>query len=51
MGLGTGGLELNAQSGLSQWVEVFWKFGRNAHHYLCGNDGPISTSHRIFAGA
>ena len=51
MGFRTGGLELNAKSGLSEWVDVFWKFGSRAHHYLCGNDAPISTSHRIFAGA
>jgi hypothetical protein len=51
MGFRTGGLDLTAQSGLSEWVDVFWKFGPKAHHFLCGNDAPVSTSHRIFAGA
>ena len=51
MGFGTGGLELGARSGLSRWVDVFWKFGDAAHHYLCGNDSSIAYSHRIFAGA
>lgn len=51
VGFGTGGLELSAKSGLSQWVDVYWKFGSAAHHYLCGPDDFISASHRIFAGA
>jgi hypothetical protein len=51
VGLGTGGLALQAQSGLSHSVDVYWKFGGRPDHYLCGSDGPITTAHRIFAGA
>jgi hypothetical protein len=52
LGLGTGGLSIGAQSGMSQYVEQHWVAGTNQqHHYLCGNDNPTSDSSRIFAGS
>lgn len=45
------GLTLGARSGLSRWVKQDWKFGTQPGlHYLCGNDGPMTTSSRVFAG-
>jgi hypothetical protein len=50
VGLGTGGLSLQARSGASQRVKFRYVFGRNRNHYLCGNDNRPAQSTRILAG-
>ena len=46
------GIELGTQSGWSQYVDSKWTFnGGFSDHYLCGSDGAITVSHRIYAGA
>lgn len=45
------GASLSAQSGYSQWVEGYWKFGSSeAMHVLCGDNGPPKRAAHIFAG-
>lgn len=42
------GATLHATSGYSSHVEERWHLGTGT--FLCGNDAPISRSHRVFAG-
>jgi hypothetical protein len=52
VGLGTGGLGLEAWTGASKWVTYDYSFGtRTFDHYLCGNDAYPKRSTRVFAGA
>lgn len=45
------GFSAGARSGFSSYVKSRWSFGSNVnYHYLCGNDGPVTESHRVFAG-
>ena len=51
IGLGTGGLGLEAWTGASRWVTYDYAFGtRIFDHYLCGNDAYPRRSTRVFAG-
>jgi hypothetical protein len=51
VGLGTGGLGLEAWTGASRWVTYDYSFGRRIFdHYLCGNDAYPRRSSRVFAG-
>jgi hypothetical protein len=51
VGLGTGGLGLEAWTGASKWVTYDYSFGtRTFDHYLCGNDAYPKRSTRVFAG-
>ncbi len=44
-------VQVGVDSGYSQYVISHWSFGSGqSNHYLCGNDGPVTTAHRIFAG-
>jgi hypothetical protein len=49
--LGSGGVTLKAWSGASQRVRYHYAFGTAyQEHWLCGSDGPMYRSTRIFAG-
>ena len=51
VGLGTGGIGLEAWTGASRWVTYDYAFGTRIYdHYLCGNDAYPRRSTRIFAG-
>ena len=51
VGLGSGGLGVQAWTGASRWVTYEYYFGsRSFDHYLCGNDGYPRRSTRVFAG-
>jgi hypothetical protein len=51
VGLGSGGLAVQAWTGASRWVRYDYLFGTAYFdHYLCGNDGFPKRSTRIFAG-
>jgi len=51
VGLGSGGLALNAWTGSSRWVRLDYSFGTSIYdHYLCGSDDFPKRSSRIFAG-
>jgi hypothetical protein len=51
VGLGTGGLGLEAWTGASRWVRYDYHFGKLIFdHYLCGNDAYPRRSTRVFAG-
>lgn len=52
VGLGSGGLAVQAWTGASRWVTYEYYFGsRTFDHYLCGNDAYPRRSTRVFAGA
>jgi hypothetical protein len=42
------GVKLSATSGYSKFVRVEWRF--QAPGWLCGDTGPPTTAHRLFAG-
>jgi len=44
------GFSFRARSGYSRWVKSRWKFGHEANHVICGNDGKVDKSSLIFAG-
>jgi hypothetical protein len=51
VGLGSGGLGVQAWTGASRWVTYHYTFGSATFdHYLCGNDNYPRRSTRIFAG-
>jgi hypothetical protein len=46
-----GPISVEAQSGYSTNVQSIWTFSPNGDRTLCGNDAPIDTASRVFAGA
>ena len=51
VGLGTGGLGVQAWTGASRWVTYEYFFGTHIYdHYLCGNDNFPRRATRVFAG-
>ena len=46
------GVGLTVRSGYSKFIRAKWNWGgpRGRPHYLCGDDGPPTTSGRIFSG-
>jgi hypothetical protein len=51
VGLGSGGLGVEAWTGASRWVTYEYSFGKATFdHYLCGNDNFPRRSTRVLAG-